>query len=182
MRHIETPLSDEVVRNLRTGDRVLISGVIYTARDAAHQRFIAALKECGELPFDPRGQIIYYMGPAPAPPGKPIGSAGPTTSSRMDPLTPQLLAEGLKGMIGKGPRSAEVREALVKYVAVYFAATGGAGALLAASIQEAEVIAYPELGTEAVRRLVVVDFPAIVANDSLGGDAFQQGQERYRKR
>ncbi len=182
MGYIKTPLSDEVAKQLRAGERVLISGVIYAARDAAHQRFLAALKEGRELPFDPRGQIIYYVGPAPAPPGRPIGSAGPTTSSRMDPFTPQLLAEGLKGMIGKGPRSPEVREALVKYGAVYLVATGGAGALLAASIQEAKVIAYPELGTEAVWRLVVKDFPAIVANDVHGGDAFQQGRERYRKR
>jgi len=176
---IETPLTDEVVARLRAGDKVTISGIMYVARDAAHKRFVEALERGQPLPFDPRGHIIYYMGPSPAPSGKPIGSAGPTTSSRMDPYTPRVLAEGLKGTIGKGARSKAVREALRKYRAVYFAATGGAGALLAKSINRAKVIAYEELGPEAVRQLQVEDFPVIVINDMYGGDAYEKGRAKY---
>ncbi|HDH09957.1 MAG TPA: TRZ/ATZ family protein, partial [Chloroflexi bacterium] len=147
---ITTPLTDEVIEKLRAGDKVEITGTIYVGRDAAHKRFMEALDKGEPLPFDPKGQIIYYMGPSPAPPGKPIGSAGPTTSYRMDPYTPPLLKQGLMGMIGKGNRGPEVKEALKKYKAVYFAATGGAAALIANSIKKAEVIAYEELGPEAL--------------------------------
>jgi len=178
---IQTPLADEVVEKLRAGDKVEISGIIYVARDAAHKRFVEALAKGEPLPFDPRGQIIYYMGPSPAPPGKPIGSAGPTTAGRMDPYTIPLLEAGLKGMIGKGNRSPEVKEALKKYKAVYFAAIGGAAALIASRIKEAEVIAYEDLGAEAVRRLYVEDFPVIVVNDIYGGDAYEAGKTRYRR-
>jgi fumarate hydratase subunit beta len=147
---ITTPLSDEIIEQLRAGDRVTISGTLFVARDAAHKRMIEALERGESLPFDPCGQIVYYMAPSPAKPGKPIGSAGPTTSYRMDPYAPRLLEAGLKGMIGKGNRSSAVREAMQKHKAVYLAAIGGAGALIARSIKEAEVIAYPDLGAEAV--------------------------------
>ena len=178
---LTAPLTDDVVAQLRAGDSVLISGTIYVARDAAHKRLAAALEAGQPLPFDLRGQIVYYMGPSPARPGRPIGSAGPTTSYRMDPYTPALLAAGLKGMIGKGNRSQVVREALQRYRAVYFAGVGGAAALIAQSVRAAEVIAYPELGAEAVRRLEVVDFPAIVINDAYGGDAYETGKAAYRQ-
>lgn len=178
---LTAPLTDDVVAQLRAGDSVLISGTIYVARDAAHKRLAAALEAGQPLPFDLRGQIVYYMGPSPARPGRPIGSAGPTTSYRMDPYTPALLAAGLKGMIGKGNRSQVVREALQRYRAVYFASVGGAAALIAQSVRAAEVIAYPELGAEAVRRLEVVDFPAIVINDAYGGDAYETGKAAYRQ-
>jgi len=177
---IETPLTAEVIEKLRAGDKVTISGILYVARDAAHKRFMEALERGEALPFDPRGQIIYYMGPSPRSAGKPIGSAGPTTSSRMDPYTPRLLAEGLKGTIGKGARSEAVREALREFRAVYFAATGGAGALLAKCVKRAEVIAYEELGPEAVWRLQVEDFPAIVINDIHGRDAYEEDKAKYR--
>jgi len=150
-------------------------------RDAAHKRMIEALDQGEPLPFDPQGQIIYYMGPSPAKPGKPIGSAGPTTSYRMDPYAPRLMEVGLKGMIGKGNRSLPVREAMQKHKAVYLAAIGGAAALIAKSVKEAEVIAYDDLGAEALRRLRVEDFPAIVVNDIYGGDAYEQGRAKYRK-
>jgi len=176
---ITTPLTDEAVARLHAGDKVLLTGTLYVARDAAHKRFLAALDRGEPLPFDPRGQIIYYMGPSPARPGHPIGSAGPTTSYRMDPYTIRLLEMGLKGMIGKGSRSPEVREALQRYKAVYLAAVGGAAALIAQSIVEAEVIAYGELGAEAVRRLQVERLPAIVANDMYGGDAYELGRARW---
>lgn len=179
--NITTPLTDEVVAQLRAGDSVLITGTIYVARDAAHKRLVAALEAGQPLPFDVRGQIIYYMGPTPAKPGRPIGSAGPTTSYRMDPYTPAMLRAGLKGMIGKGNRSQPVREALQRHRAVYFAAVGGAAALIAQSVQAAEVVAYPELGAEAVRRLEVVDFPAIVINDIYGADAYEAGKAAYRR-
>jgi fumarate hydratase subunit beta len=178
---ITTPLTDEVIARLHAGDAVSISGTIYVARDAAHKRLVAALQAGERLPFDLRGQIVYYMGPSPAKPGHPIGSAGPTTSYRMDPYTPTLLEAGLKGMIGKGNRGAAVREALRRYRAVYFAAVGGAAALIARSVRSAEVIAYADLGAEAVRRLEVVDFPAIVINDIYGGDAYEQGKAAYRR-
>jgi len=177
---ITTPLTDEVIEQLHAGDEVLISGIIYVGRDAAHKRMVAALEAGEPLPFDPRGQIIYYMGPSPAKPGKPIGSAGPTTSYRMDPYTIPMLEAGLKGMIGKGNRGQEVREAIQKYKAVYFAAIGGAAALIANTIKEAEVIAYDDLGAEALRRLRVEDFPAIVVNDIYGNDAYEMGKARYR--
>jgi len=178
---ISTPLTDEVVAQLHAGDKVSITGTIYVGRDAAHKRLVAALDAGQPLPFDPQGQIIYYMGPAPAKPGDPIGSAGPTTSGRMDPYAPRLMEVGLKGMIGKGNRSAAVREAIVAHRAVYFAATGGAAALISQSIKKSEIVAYPELGAEAVLRLEVVDFPATVVNDMYGGDAYEQGKERYRR-
>ncbi len=177
---LTTPLMDEAIAQLRAGDEVQITGVIYVGRDAAHARLIAALDAGEELPFDPRGQIIYYMGPSPARPGRPIGSAGPTTSYRMDPYTPRLLAQGVKGLIGKGNRSAEVRAALQQHRAVYFAATGGAAALISASIKEAQIIAYEDLGAEALLKLRVEGLPAIVVNDVYGGDAYEEGQARYR--
>ena len=179
--HISTPLADDVVAQLHAGDSVLITGTIYVARDAAHKRLVAALEAGQPLPFDVRGQLIYYMGPSPAKPGRPIGSAGPTTSYRMDPYTPALLQAGLKGMIGKGNRSQAVREALKRYRAVYFASVGGAAALIAKSVRAAEVIAYPELGPEAVQRLEVADLPAIVIDDIYGGDAYEQGKAAYRR-
>ena len=178
---IATPLSEEAVLALRAGQPTLISGVLYTARDAAHQRMAEALERGEELPFDVRGQIIYYVGPTPAPPGRIIGAAGPTSAGRMDKFTPMLLERGLKGMIGKGSRSAEVKEALVKYKAVYFGGLGGAGALLSKRIRSAELVAYEELGTEAIRRIEVEDFPVIVINDCYGGDAYAQARARWRK-
>ena len=174
-----TPLTDEAIEQLRAGDKVSITGVIYVGRDAAHKRMVAALDAGQSLPFDPAGQIIYYMGPAPAKPGDPIGSAGPTTSYRMDPYAPRLMEVGLKGMIGKGNRSMPVREAMQKHKAVYMGAIGGAGALIAKSIRKAEVIAYEDLGAEALRRLEVENFPAIVVNDIYGGDAYEDGLQRY---
>lgn len=173
------PLTDADVERLQIGDRVLISGVIYTGRDAAHKRLID-LTQVGEpLPFHIQGQIIYYVGPSPAPPGRPVGAAGPTTSYRMDPYAPELIRLGLKGMIGKGARSPEVKEAMVRYKAIYFAAIGGAGALMAQAIRKAEVIAYEDLGPEAIRRLEVVDFPAIVVNDVRGNDLYEEGMRKY---
>lgn len=178
---IETPLTEEEVRQLRSGDRVLLSGVIYTARDAAHKRFVQTLESGNELPVDLDGQAIYYAGPAPAGPGKPIGPVGPTTSYRMDPYAPVLLEEGLRVMIGKGKRSAEVVDAMKRFGAVYLGATGGAAALLARTVKEAEVVAYPDLGPEAVRRLVVEDMPLVVVIDSEGQDLYQTGPVRYRQ-
>ncbi len=180
--HITSPIETETIEKLTAGTQVLISGIIYVARDAAHQRLIQALDKKGELPFDPNGQTIYYMGPSPAKPGQVIGSAGPTTSSRMDIYTPRLIAAGIKAMIGKGNRSPAVKEAIKKYKAIYFAAIGGAGALLAKSIKQAEVIAYEDLGTEAILRLKIDNFPAIVANDIYGGDLFEQGKAKYQRR
>ncbi len=176
---LTTPLRDEDVEKLKVGDRVLLNGVIYTGRDAAHKRMVEALDRGEDLPFDVRGQVIYFVGPTPAKPGKPIGSAGPTTSYRMDPYSPRLIALGLKGMIGKGGRSQEVIEACVKYKCVYFGAIGGAGALLARQIKKAEVIAYEDLGPEAVRRLEVEDFPVIVVNDVYGNDLEKEGRKQY---
>ena len=164
------------------GTRVLISGVIHVARDAAHQRLSQALDAGDKLPFDLKGQTLYYMGPSPAKPGQVIGSAGPTTSGRLDSYTPRLIALGIRAMIGKGNRSAAVKEAIKKYQAVYFATIGGAGALLAKSIKQVEVIAYEDLGAEAILRLKVDNFPAIVANDTYGGDLFEQGKARYQRR
>ncbi len=180
-KKITTPLTDDVVRDLKAGDAVQITGVIYQARDAAHKK-LAALIEAGEqLPFELQGAVVYYMGPSPAKPGNVIGSAGPTTSGRMDAYAPLLMRHGLKGMIGKGLRTQEVKDAMHEHAAVYFAATGGAGALLAKRIVGNEVIAWPELGAEAVARLEVVDFPAIVVNDCQGGDLYEEGRKRYAK-
>jgi fumarate hydratase subunit beta len=181
MIRLTTPLADPVIGSLRSGDQVLLSGVLYTARDAAHKRLFEALNRNERLPFDLAGQIIYYVGPTPPPPGKVIGSAGPTTSYRMDAYAPLLIEHGLKGMIGKGERNAAVREAMKKHHALYFAATGGAGALLSKCIVKAEVIAYPDLGPEAIRRLEVMDFPAVVINDIEGGDLYGTGREKYRR-
>ena len=180
-KQIETPLSDDVVASLRAGDRVHLSGTVFTARDAAHQRFAQALEAGEPLPFDPQGQVIYYVGPTPAPPGKVIGSAGPTTSARMDPFLRPLLARGLKGTIGKGDRSPDAVRAMSEYGAVYFVAVGGAGALLARHIRSCEVIAYPELGPEAARQLIFREFPLIVAVDAHGGNLFESGPAAYRK-
>jgi fumarate hydratase subunit beta len=178
---LTTPLTEEDVAQLHAGDKVSITGVIYVGRDAAHKRMVAALDAGDPLPFEPQGQIIYYMGPAPAKPGDPIGSAGPTTSYRMDPYAPRLMEVGLKGMIGKGNRSMPVREAMQKQKAVYLGAIGGAGALIAKSIKRADVIAYDDLGAEALRRLEVEDFPAIVVNDMYGGDAYEDGLKQYNR-
>ena len=179
IKRITLPLTEKVIEGLKAGDSLLLSGVLYVARDAAHKRMVEALDKGEPLPFDIKGQTVYYMGPSPAPPGKVIGSAGPTTSSRMDVYTPRLLAAGLKGMIGKGVRSKEVKEALKKYKAVYLAAVGGAGALLSKTIVKSEVIAYPELGPEAVLKIEVKDFPATVINDIYGGDLYAEGKKQY---
>ncbi len=178
---LRAPLSDEDVEKLKIGDRVLINGVLYTGRDAAHRRLYDLIKEGRELPFDIRGQIIYYVGPSPPRPGQVFGSAGPTTSYRMDAYSPLLIEKGLKGMIGKGMRSDTVKEAMKRYKAVYFSATGGAGALLAKRIKKAEIVAYEELGPEAIRRLEVEDLPVIVINDVRGNDLYIEGEKRYRK-
>ena len=179
-KYIRTPLTDADVSDLRAGDQVFISGVIYAARDTAHKRLIALLDQGAGLPADLKGQVIYYVGPAPAKPGQAIGSAGPTTSGRMDPYTPRLIGEaGLKGMIGKGSRSPEVKKALVDHKAVYLAAVGGAGALIAKSIKKAEVVAYPELGPEALQAFEVENFPATVINDCYGADLYEEATARY---
>lgn len=177
---VMSPLELKSVEELRVGDHVAISGVIYTARDAAHQRLVEALDKGWDLPVEIAGQTIYYCGPSPARPGHAVGSAGPTTSKRMDSFAPQLLAAGLRAMIGKGGRSSEMRRAITKYKAVYFIATGGAGALIAGSIKNAEIVAYDDLGAEAIMRLEVEDFPAIVANDIYGADLYEEGRMRYR--
>ena len=180
IKRIQTPLADDVIQSLKAGEKVLLSGFIYTARDAAHKRFAEVLDAGEELPFDIRGQVIYYCGPAPAPPGKVIGSCGPTTSSRMDVYAPRLIRLGLKGMIGKGKRSDAVKKALQEHRAVYFGATGGAGALIARTVVASQVIAYEDLGPEAVVRLEVSDMPLFVINDTFAGDLYQEGMERYK--
>ncbi len=173
MKKIQASLDDQVVSSLKAGDQVLITGVLYTARDAAHKRFVEALEKGESLPVDLRGRIIYYTGPTPAKPGHPTGSAGPTTSGRMDAYAPELIRRcGLKGMIGKGKRSPSVVECIKKYNCVYFAAIGGAGALIARSIKTIDAVCYQDLGPEAVHRIQVVDFPAIVATDSSGASAY----------
>jgi len=179
--HITAPLTEKVVENLKVGQQVTIDGIIYMARDAAHQRLVALIERGRKLPFDLTGQIIFYVGPQPPRPGMVIGPAGPTSSYRMDPYAPILMAKGLKGMIGKGQRGNDVIEAMKKYKAVYFAAIGGVAALLCKKIVEADVIAYEDLGTEAIRRLVVNDFPVIVVNDIYGNDLYRQGREQYRR-
>jgi fumarate hydratase subunit beta len=177
--NIKTPLDEETIEKLKAGDQVFITGVIYTARDAAHKRLVETLDKGEKMPFDLTGQTVYYMGPSPAKPGQVIGSAGPTTSGRMDSYAPRLMASGLKGMIGKGNRSQAVKDAIKKYKAVYFAAIGGAGALISKSIKKAEVIAYEDLGAEAIRRLEVENFPVTVINDIHGGDLYEQGKAKY---
>ncbi|HLR22016.1 MAG TPA: Fe-S-containing hydro-lyase [Tissierellaceae bacterium] len=176
---LTTPLTKEDLKDLQSGDDVYITGYIYTARDAAHERLVNLLDEGKDLPFDPEGAVIYYVGPAPAKPDRPIGSAGPTTSYRMDSYTPQLLDVGLKGMIGKGKRDQEVKDSIVENGATYFAAIGGAAALIAQSVESAEVIAYEDLGAEAIRKLYVKDFPVTVINDSKGNDLYQMGRKEY---
>jgi fumarate hydratase subunit beta len=178
---LKTPLTDKDVEKLKIGDKVLLTGVIYTGRDAAHKRLFDLIEAGKELPIDIRGQVIYYVGPAPAKPGKPIGSAGPTTSYRMDAFAPKLMELGLKGMIGKGNRGADVVEAMKKHKTIYFGATGGAGALLALSIKKAETVAYEDLGPEAIQRLEVEDFPVVVINDTKGNDLYVEGAKKYRK-
>ena len=176
---LNTPLTREAARELKAGDSCLISGVIYTARDAAHKRLCELVAAGKELPFDVKDSIIYFVGPTPAKPGQAIGSAGPTTSYRMDAYSPVLIEQGLTGMIGKGKRGAEVVEAMKKHGAVYFGAIGGCGALLSKCIKKAEIVAYEDLGAEAIRRLEVVDFPAVVVIDSLGNNLYESGRQAY---
>lgn len=178
-KRITTPLTAEKVKDLKAGDTVLISGVIYTGRDAAHKRLVDLLDSGKELPVDLKDQIIYYVGPSPAKPGKALGSAGPTTSYRMDPYAPKLLDLGLKGMIGKGLRSPEVIDAIKRNCCVYFAAIGGAAALIGKAVKEAEIVAYEDLGAEAVRRLVVEDLPVVVVIDNEGNNLYEIGQKQY---
>jgi len=180
-RNVELPLSDAVVETLHAGDELLLSGVMYIARDAAHKRMIETLEAGERLPVDLKGQVIYFMGPTPAKPGKQIGSAGPTSSYRMDAYSATLTAGGLKGMIGKGMRSREVREALKRYGAVYLGAIGGAGALISRCIRRVEVVAYDDLGAESLRRIEVQDFPVTVINDMFGGDLYEEGRSHYRR-
>lgn len=178
-KKIVTPLTEEKVKELKAGDSVLISGTIYTARDAAHKRLVDLLHENKPLPFDVRDAIIYYVGPTPAKPGEPIGSAGPTTSYRMDPYAPELLDIGLKGMIGKGLRSKEVIESMIRNKAVYFAAIGGAAALMGKAVKKAELVAYEDLGSEAIRKLQVENLPVMVVIDSEGNNLYEIGQQEY---
>ncbi|ADV45628.1 Fe-S-containing hydro-lyase [Nitratifractor salsuginis] len=177
--HMTTPLTDEDVEKLEAGDIVYLNGTIYTARDAAHKRLVDLIEKGEQLPFDLKGSVIYFVGPTPPKPGEPIGSAGPTTSYRMDSYSPILIEHGQKGMIGKGKRNEAVKEACKKYKAVYFGATGGAGALIAKAIKKAEVIAYPELGPEAIRKLEVEEFPVTVINDTHGNDLYEMGRAKY---
>ena len=181
-RTLTTPLTDEAVAGLRAGDQVLLTGTLLTARDAAHKRLAELLDRGEPLPVELAGQVIYYAGPSPAKPGKPVGSIGPTTSGRMDAYTPRLLDIGLKGMVGKGYRSPAVKEAMVRNRAVYFAAVGGAAALLAQRVKAARVVAYEDLGPEAIRALEVVDFPVIVVNDIYGGDIYEEGRRRFERK
>lgn len=180
--HLRAPLNQEQLDSLKSGDEVFISGTVYTARDAAHKRMIEMIERGEPLPFDIRGQIIYYVGPCPAAPGKVIGSAGPTTSGRMDAYAPKLIEMGLKGMIGKGARSKEVVDAIKKYGSVYFGATGGAAALIASCIKKAEVIAFEDLGTEAVRKLEVENMPCTVIIDTQGNDLYVLGRAKYERK
>ncbi len=179
--YLNTPLKTEDLEKLNIGDQVYITGTVYTGRDAAHKRLVELLENGERLPFDAVGQIIYYVGPAPAPPGKPIGSAGPTTSYRMDPYAPALLDVGLKAMIGKGPRSKEVIDSMIKNKAVYLAAVGGAAVVVAKSIKKSKVIAYEDLGPEAIREMKVENFPCIVANDTKGNDIYEEGVKKYKR-
>ncbi|OHD63363.1 MAG: fumarate hydratase [Spirochaetes bacterium RBG_13_51_14] len=177
---ITPPLSDIDIKKIKSGDRLLITGIVYAARDAAHRRMAERIERGEELPFDIRGQIIYYMGPAPARPGTAVGSAGPTTSGRMDRYSPALIKMGLKGMIGKGPRSEDMIRTMREYGCLYMAAVGGAGALLSRRIKSSTVIAWEDMGAEALRRMEVVDFPVIVVNDSEGRDLYRESVSRYR--
>lgn len=174
------PLTDEDVRKLKIGDHVKISGVIYTARDAAHKRMVDTLDAGGKLPIDVKGQLIYYVGPTPARPGRPVGSVGPTTAMRMDPFTPRMLEAGMKACMGKGNRGPEVQEALKKYTGVYLMAVGGAGAMLSRYVKSVEVVAYEDLGTESIKRMVVEDFPAVVMDDCEGRDLLMEGRKGFR--
>ena len=180
-RHINVPFDADIVKELKAGDYVYLTGTIYTARDAAHKRMYETLQNGEALPFDIEGNVIYYMGPSPAREGRPIGSAGPTTASRMDKYTPALLELGMRGMIGKGRRTEAVRESMMKNQAVYFAAVGGAGALLSKSILQAEVIAYEDLGTEEIRKLEIKDFPVIVVMDCEGNNLYDMAIEQYKE-
>ena len=180
-KRVNTPLTEEAVKDLKAGDRVLLKGIIYTGRDAAHKRLVEMIDKGESLPMELKYQTIYYVGPCPAKPGQAIGSAGPTTSSRMDAYTPKLMDHGLRGMIGKGLRNQAVMDSIIKHTGVYFAAIGGAGALLAEAIKEAEVIAFPDLGAEAIYKLKVEDFPVTVIIDSQGNDLYKIGKEQYKK-
>ncbi len=179
--HLQASLSREDIEPLKTGDVVRLSGVIYTARDAAHARMAEAIENGCPLPFDPEGQVVYFTGPAPARPGHTLGPAGPTTASRMDSYSPLLIERGLRGMIGKGLRSKEVRESMQQHGCIYFGAVEGTAALLAQCVKEAEIVAYEDLGAEAIRRLVVEDFPVVVVNDLYGGDLYVEGREKWRR-
>ena len=181
LRSVTLPFTEEVVRSLRTGDRLLLTGTVYVARDAAHKRMVEALDRGEQLPFDVRGATIYFMGPTPPRPGRPIGAAGPTTAGRMDSYSPRLIQLGLKAMIGKGMRSRAVRDAMCEHGAVYLGGIGGAGALLSMSIKSAEVVAYDDLGPEALRRLEVEGMPVTVVNDTTGRDLYEEGRARYRR-
>lgn len=180
-KRITTPLTEEKAKDLKAGDIVLLSGIIYTGRDAAHKRFVEAIERGEKMPFDPKDQVIYFVGPTPTKPGYTFGSAGPTSSYRMDAYSPKLLDLGLKGMIGKGLRNEEVHEAIKRNNAIYFAAIGGLGATIGKSVVKEEIIAYEDLGAEAVRRLEVKDFPVTVIIDSEGNDLYEQGQNEYLK-
>jgi fumarate hydratase subunit beta len=180
--YLETPLTWEDVEPLKTGDVVRLSGILYVARDAAHARMKEAIEDGESLPFDPEGQVIYFTGPAPARPGHALGPAGPTTASRMDSYSPLLIERGLRGMVGKGMRSQGVRDAMREHGCVYFGAVEGTAALLARRVKEAEVVAYEDLGAEAVRRLAVEEFPVVVVNDLHGGDLYSEGRERWRRK
>ncbi len=176
---LTAPLTDSDIEQLKSGDIVYLSGTIYTARDAAHKKFAEAIEQGNSLPFDPTNQVIYYAGPTPAKPGSPVGSIGPTTASRLDPYAPLLIERGLKGMIGKGRRSENVINAIQQYKCVYFGAIEGTAALISNLIKSAEIIAYEELGTEAVRRLEIEKFPLVVVNDIYGNDLYQEGKAQY---
>jgi fumarate hydratase subunit beta len=178
---VTTPLNEDVISKWRSGDKILISGIIYTGRDAAHKRLVELIDKGESLPFDVKGQIIYFVGPTPARPGRAVGSAGPTTSYRMDAYSPRLIEKGLKGMIGKGSRSKEVIEAMMKHKCVYMTAVGGAGALISRCIKSSEIIAYDDLGPEAIRKMEVENLPVIVVNDTSGNDLYQEGIKKYRK-
>lgn len=180
--HLKTPLSEEDTKQLKAGDIVFLSGILYTARDAAHKRLVELIEKGEELPFDIEGSVIYFVGPTPPKPGDPIGSAGPTTSYRMDSYSPTLLKYGSKAMIGKGKRNQDVKDACKAYNGVYFGATGGAGALLGKKIVSSKIVAYPELGPEAVREIEVKDFPVTVINDTSGNDLYAQGRAQYEQK
>ena len=176
---IKTPLTEDIIQNLRSGDEIFLSGTIYTARDAAHKRMIELLENGKELPVNLQGQIIYYVGPCPAKPGQVMNSAGPTTAARMDPFTPTMLKYGVRATIGKGPRRDSVKEACIKFRSLYLHGIGGGSVLLAKAVKKVEIVAYEDLGTEAIRRLEVEDFPLIVAYDIYGGDAYSEGIAQY---